>query len=103
MDRAKTNHPLLNIEQRHTPCSPVEVNTHDQVRVRLRSPRVPFHLLLVAEAKEARTDAYRQPGADSVEEPLEGEEAGHRDDENKLVERVHGHPTLLQERVKGNG
>lgn len=28
-----------------------------------------------------------------MEEPLEGEETGHRDGEDELSERVHGHPT----------
>lgn len=32
-----------------------------------------------------------------MEEPLEGEEAGHRDGEDKLAEWVHGHPTPLWE------
>lgn len=32
-----------------------------------------------------------------MEEPLEGEEAGHRDGEDKLAEWVHGHPTPLRE------
>lgn len=30
-----------------------------------------------------------------MEEPLEGEETSHRDGEDKLAERVHGHPTPL--------
>lgn len=32
-----------------------------------------------------------------MEEPLEGEETGHRDGEDKLAEWVHGHPTPLWE------
>lgn len=66
-------------------------------RVRFRSPWVPFHLLLVTEAEEAGADARGHPGADFVEEPLEGEETGHRDGEDKLAEWVHGHPTQLRE------
>ena len=66
-------------------------------RVHVRSPWVPLHLLLVTEAKEAWADAHGHPGADSVEEPLEGEEAGHRDGEDEQAEWVHGHPTPLRE------
>lgn len=59
------------------------------------SPWVPLHLLLFTEAREACADAQGHPGADSVEEPLEGKEAGHRDGEDELAEWVHGHPTPL--------
>lgn len=62
----------------------------------IKSPWVPFNLLLISEAKEAWADAYGHPGADFVEEPLEGEEACHRDGEDKLAEWVHVHPTQLK-------
>lgn len=70
-------------------------------RVHVRLPRVPFHLLLVAEVEEAGADAHGHPGADFVEEPLEGEETGHRDGEDELAEWVHGHPSPL--RLWGGG
>lgn len=65
-------------------------DSHQQRVKRRHRPGVPFHLLLVAEAEEAVVDACGCPGADSVEEPLEGEET---DGENELVEWVHGHST----------
>lgn len=61
----------------------------------LQSPWVPLHLLLVAEAEEAGADALGHPRAAFVKEPLEDEETGHRDGEDELAERVHGHPPLL--------
>lgn len=70
------------------------LSTRQQLRVGL--PGVPFHLLLVAEAEEAGADAHRHPGADFVEEPLEGEETSHRDGEDELAEWVHGHPSPLR-------
>lgn len=76
----------------HTAC---EYSHSSWSQVHVRSPWVPFHLLLVAEAEEARADAHGYPGADFVEEPLEGEETGHRDGKDKLAEWVHGHPTSL--------
>lgn len=66
--------------------------------MRVTSPGVPLNLLLVTEAEEAgAADARGHPGADLVEEPLEGEETGHRDGDDELVEWVHGHPTRLWE------
>lgn len=59
------------------------------------SPWVPFHLLLVAEAQEARADVRGHPRAAFMKEPLEDEETGHRDGEDELAEWVHGHPPLL--------
>lgn len=46
---------------------------------------------------------HGHPGADFVEEPLEGEETGHRDGEDKLAEWVHGHPTPLWGERKEKG
>lgn len=76
-------------------CGQKHLTQSQQTWINLRSPWVPLHLLLVSEAQEAGADAHGHPGADSVEQPLEGEEAGHRDGEDKLAEWVHGHPTPL--------
>lgn len=59
-------------------------------------PGVPLDLLLVAEPQEALADPGREPGAHAVEQPLEGKETDHCDEQDELAEGVHGHLTNLQ-------
>lgn len=58
-------------------------------------PGVPLNLLLRGEPEEASSNARGHPGADTVKEPLEGEEAGRGYGEDKLAERIHRSPSTL--------